>query len=126
MQIRRSHPDNAASSADSPLQRPAWRLFDLVRNATSTMLKRAAIAVAVAWVPLAILAATQGRAALMSFLTDFSNQSRFLLIIPILILGVPPLHSRYELVVHHFGTTLVADDQQARFQSNWRSHERLK
>ena len=126
MQIRRSHPDNPASSAHSLLQRPAWRLFDLFRNATSTMLKRAAIAVAVAWLPLAILAATQGHAALMSFLTDFSNQSRFLLIIPILILGVPPLHSRYELVVHHFGTTLVPDDQQARFQSNWRSHENLK
>jgi hypothetical protein len=101
-------------------------MFDLFRNATSTMLRRAAIAVAVAWLPLVILTAIQGHAALLSFLTDFATQSRFLLVISVLILGVPPLHSRYELVVHHFGTTLVADDQQARFQSNWRSHERLK
>jgi hypothetical protein len=126
MQIHRSHPDHATSSPHSLLQRPAWRLFDLFRNGTSTMLKRAAIAVAVAWVPLAILTATQGHAAFLSFLTDFATQSRFLLVISVLILGVPPLHSRYELVVHHFGTTLVADNQQARFQSNWRSHERLK
>jgi hypothetical protein len=101
-------------------------LFDLFRNATSTMLKRAAIAVAVAWVPLAILTATQGHAAFLSFLTDFAAQSRFLLVISILILGVNPLHSRYALVVHHFEKTLVADDEQARFQSNWSSHERLK
>ena len=101
-------------------------MFDLFRHATSTMLKRAAIAVAVAWVPLAILSATQGHAAFLSFLTDWAAQSRFLLIISILIFGVNPLHSRYALVVHHFGTTLVADEEQDRFQSNWRSHERLK
>ncbi len=91
MQIRRSHPDNTASSAHSLLQRPAWRMFDLFRNATSTMLKRAAIAVAVAWVPLAILTAIQGHAAFLSFLTDCAAQSRFLLIISILILGEQPL-----------------------------------
>lgn len=73
------------------------------------MLKTAAIAVAVAWVPLAILAATQGHAAFLSFLTDCAVQSRFLLVISVLILGVNPLHSRYALVVHHFGTTLVAE-----------------
>jgi hypothetical protein len=101
-------------------------LFDLFRNATSTMLKTAAIAVAVAWVPLAILTAIQGHAAFLSFLTDFSAQSRFLLVISVLILGVNPLHSRYALVVHHFGKTLVSDDEQSRFQANWRSHERLK
>jgi hypothetical protein len=89
MQIRRSHPDHAASSAHSLLQRPAWRLFDLFRNATSTMLKRAAIAWRLRGFPPAILTATQGHAAFLSFLTDCA-QSRSLLVISILILAVPP------------------------------------
>ena len=90
------------------------------------MLKTAAIAVAVAWVPLVVLTAFQGHAAFLSFLTDFASQSRFLLVISVLILGVNPLHSRYALVVHHFGKTLVPDDEQSRFQANWKSHEDLK
>jgi hypothetical protein len=126
VQVRRSDPDNADSSAHFLLQRPAWRTFDLFRNATSTMLKRAAIAVAVAWVPLAILTAIRGHAAFLSFLTDCAAQSRFLLVISVLVLGVNPLQSRYALVVHHFGKTLISDDEQSRFQANWRSHENLK
>jgi hypothetical protein len=45
------------------------------------MLVRAAIATAVAWVPLAILSAFQGMPALLSFLTDYASLTRFLIIV---------------------------------------------
>jgi hypothetical protein len=90
------------------------------------MLTRAAIAIAVAWLPLVILTAFRGHAAFLSFLTDFATQSRFLIVIPVLILAQQPLHSRYALVAHHFEITLIPDDEQSQFQANWNSHERLK
>ena len=90
------------------------------------MLIRAAIAVAIAWVPPAVLSAFRGQEALLSFLTDFASQSRFLIIIPVLILGERPLHARYALVAHHFEMSLVADNEQSRFQLQWRSYETLK
>jgi hypothetical protein len=90
------------------------------------MLIRAAIATAVAWVPLVIFSAFQGTPALLSFLTDYASLSRFLIIIPVLILGERPIHARYALVAHHFETSLVANDEQERFQAQWKSYEDLK
>src|ERR1700751_4557712 len=80
----------------------SWRLIDLFRDATSPMLVRATIATAIAWVPLAILSAFQGMPAFLSFLTDYTALSRFLIIIPLLILGERPLQARYSLVANHF------------------------
>jgi hypothetical protein len=90
------------------------------------MLIRAAIAVAVAWVPLAIFSAFRGQAAFLSFLTDYATLSRFLIVIPVLILGERPIHARYAKVAHHFEISLIADNELSRFQSQWRSYERLK
>ena len=104
----------------------SWRFLDFIRHASSTTLLRAAIAAAVAWLPLAILSAFQGTHVFLSFLTDYAALTRFLIIIPILVLGEQPLHARYALVAHHFETTMVADDEEARFNSQWRSHETLK
>jgi len=104
----------------------SWRFLDLIRNASSTTLIRAATAAAIAWVPPAILSAFRGTHVFLSFLTDYAALTRFLIIVPILILGDQPLHARYALVAHHFETTLVADDEKARFNSQWRSHETLK
>src|SRR5260370_26254824 len=64
--------------------------------------------------------------AFLSFLTDYASLSRFLIIIPVLILGEKPLHARYALVAHHFETTLIADAEQSRYKSQWKSHEDLK
>ena len=89
------------------------------------MLVRAAIAVAIAWIPLAIFSAIHGPTALLSFLTDFATQSRFLIIVPVLILGDRPIHARYAEVAHHFEISLVTDNEQSRFQSYWKSYERL-
>jgi hypothetical protein len=125
VQNTRSRPDASINSAQ-PQGLHSWRVLDLFRDATSPMLIRAAIAVAVAWVPPAVLSAFRGQQALLSFLTDFASQSRFLIIIPVLILGERPLHARYALVAHHFEMSLVADNEQSRFQSQWRSYETLK
>jgi hypothetical protein len=120
----RSRPDSSTSSAQPAPLHP-WRPLDLFRNVTTPVLVRAAIAVAIAWIPLAIFSAVQGQAALLSFLTDFATQSRFLIIIPVLILGDRPIHARYAEVAHHFEISLVTDDDQPRFQSYWKSYERL-
>ena len=55
------------------------------------MLMRTAAAVAVAWVPLAVLSAFRGGITFRSFLTDYATQSRFLIVIPVLILAELPL-----------------------------------
>src|SRR5690349_15316569 len=75
-----------------------WRIFDLFRTATTPMLIRTGIAVAVAWIPLVIFCAARGGAAFLSFLTDYASQSRFLIILPVLILAEPPLQKRHHLV----------------------------
>jgi hypothetical protein len=120
----RSRPDSSTSFAQPAPLHP-WRPLDLFRDATTPVLVRAAIAVAVAWIPLAIFSAIQGQAALLSFLTDFATQSRFLIIVPVLILGDRPIHARYAEVAHHFEISLVTDNDQPRFQSYWRSYETL-
>jgi hypothetical protein len=104
----------------------SWRFLDLIHNASSTTLIRAATAAAIAWLPPAILSAFRGTHVFLSFLTDYAALTRFLIIIPILILGEQPLHARYQLVAHHLETTMVADDERARFNSQWRSHETLR
>jgi len=121
----RSRTDDSTHPGES-LRRHPWRLLDLFRDATSRMLIRAAIAVAVAWVPLAVFSALHGQGAFLSFLTDCASQSRFLIIIPVLILGERPLQARYALVAHHFEMSLVANNEQSRFQAQWRSYENLK
>src|SRR5580704_9880298 len=115
-----------ATNAEQPLRVHSWRLLDLFHEATSRMLIRAAIATAVAWVPLAIFSAFQGMPVFLSFLTDYATLSRFLIIVPVLILGERPLDARYALVAHHFERSLVADSQQSGFQWQWESYEKLK
>lgn len=72
-----------------------------------------------------VFSAFHGHVAFLSFLADFATQSRFLIIVPVLILGNRPIHARYAKVAHHFEISLVADDERPRFQSQWRSYERL-
>ncbi|HEX3372771.1 MAG TPA: hypothetical protein VHS13_01105 [Edaphobacter sp.] len=121
----RSSLDDSAG-AGPHLRLRSWRFLDLFRDATSPLLMRAGIATAVAWVPLAILSAFQGMPGFLSFLTDYAALSRFLIIIPVLILGERPLDARYALVAHHFERSLVADSQRSGFQWQWESYEKLK
>ncbi len=83
-------------------------------------------AVGVAWLPLAVLTVLRGRAAFLSFLTDYASQSRFLIILPVLILAEPQLRERLALVAHYFEKDLVPRDQRPEFQANWNSCDRLR
>src|SRR3954469_7491880 len=79
-----------------------WRFIDLFRAASSRTLIRTSIAVAAAWVPPAALSAVRGGDSSLSFPTDYATQSRFLIILPVLILAESPLRQRLALVAHHF------------------------
>ena len=103
-----------------------WTLLDLFRTASARTLTRTSIAVAVAWIPLAVLSALRGGASFLSFLTDYATQTRFLVIIPVLILAEPQLRERLALVAHYFEADLVPRDQWPEFQANWNSCERLR
>ena len=118
-----------------PLSLAAWRstntrsgleVVGSFPDRQSRTLTRTFIAVAVAWIPLAVLSALRGGTSFLSFLTDYATQSRFLLILPVLILAEPQLRERLALVAHHFEADLVPRDQWPEFQANWNSCERLR
>lgn len=110
----------APLSASSP-----WRFSDLLRGANARRLTFTAIAVAVSWVPPALLSAIRGGTEFLSFLTDYASQSRFLVILPVLILGVPSLNRRLGKVAHYL-EELVPEDNLSRFHMSWTSFERLR
>ena len=84
------------------------------------------MAVAVAWVPLALLSALGGGGSFQSFLTDYATQSRFLIIIPVLILSAPALHERRRQVAEHIEAFLVPRDQHPAFHADWTSTDKLR
>jgi hypothetical protein len=103
-----------------------WRLLGLFRSAGSRTRNRTLVAVAVAWIPLAILSAVRGGEIFFSLLRDYATQSRFLIILPVLILAEPQLRQRLALVAHQFEVDLVPGQQWPEFQANWASCEKLR
>jgi len=123
--MERSRVAGAIAAEPSSLSRP--RVFlAMFRTASSQTLTRVAIAVGFAWVVPAILSLLRGGATFVSFLTDYASMTRFLLIIPVLIVAEPPLRERLDLVVHHFERFLVPREQVPRFQAEWAACERLR
>ena len=108
----------------SPPDNP-WRFLDLQHGASEHLVIFTALAVAVTWVPLAVLSALRGGTTLLSFLTDYASQSRFLIILPVLILGTPSLHKRLARVAHHL-EDFVQESQLSTFNAGWASFERLR
>ncbi len=108
----------------SPLDHP-WRFLDLLRGASEHLIVLTALAVSVTWVPLALLSALRGGSTFVSFLTDYASQSRFLIILPVLILAAPNLHNRLARVAHHF-EEFVPEGQFSTFNAGWASFERLR
>jgi hypothetical protein len=84
-----------------------------------------AVAVAVTWLPLAVLSTFRGGTTFLSFLSDYASQSRFLIILPVLILGAPSLHKRVARVAHHL-EDFVQESQLSTFNAGWASFERLR
>lgn len=120
-----SRRDTSATHLGAPLRRQSIFL-DLFRTATTQMLIRTAAAVVVAWVPLLILSAYRGGAALWPFLKDYANSSRFFIVLPVLILAERPLRDRLLMVAHQFETHIVPADQQEQFRANWTYHEKIR
>jgi len=110
----------AVSSLDKP-----WRFLDLLHGATERRLTLTAIAVALAWAPPAVFSAFRGGSAFLSYLTDYASQSRFLIILPVLILATPNLHQRVARVAHHL-EEFVQESQLSTFKASWSSFERLR
>src|ERR1700733_5948702 len=108
----------------SPPDNP-WRFLDLLHGASEHLVILTAVAVAVTWVPLAVLSALRGGTTFLTFLTDYASQSRFLIILPLLILGAPSLHKRLARVAHHF-EDFVPESQLSTFNAGWASFERLR
>ena len=107
-----------------PYMRPRG-FFDLFRGATSQTLMRACMATAVAWLPLAVLSAVRG-GSFLSFLTDYATLSRFLVVIPVLILSEAPLRERRTQVAEHIASFLVPEEQSSKFHAEWKSCEGLR
>ena len=117
--------NGVAYSAASSYGRP--RVFlDLVRDASSQTLRWTCAAVAVAWLPVAILSAFGAEGSFRSLLTDYATQSRFLLVIPVLILSGPALHQRRSQVAQHIEDFLVPRDQHSTFHADWSSTDKLR
>ena len=112
-----------AQSAPSSYSR-SGTFLDLLRDASSQTLTWTGVAVALAWLPLALLSALGG--SLLSFLTDYATQSRFLIVIPVLILSAPALHERRQQVAEHIETFLVPRNQHPTFHADWISTDKLR
>jgi hypothetical protein len=117
-------PSNSNRVETSPLDNP-WSFLDLPHSVGEHLIILAAVAVAVSWLPLAVLSALLGGTTFLSFLTDYASQSRFLIILPVLILGTPSLHKRVARVAHHL-EDFVLESQLSTFNAGWASFERLR
>jgi len=123
--MKRSLSDSSIQRQKSALSRP-HRFLDLFRRASAQTLTRAAASTAIAWVPVAVLSALRSGHSFVSFLTDYASLSRFLVVIPVLILAEPPLRERLTQVTHHFEAFLVPRDQHPKFHADWASYEKLR
>jgi hypothetical protein len=77
-------------------------LRSLIASASSRTKALAVAAMVIAWLPNLILAAARGSGLAWSFLSDYAAQSRVLIVIPLLILGEPPLARHLEAIGYQF------------------------
>src|SRR5208282_94101 len=116
-----------AEESRGPSARFPRSLLELVQRANTQTKVRAAFFLAAAWLPAAVLSAINGLMSLRSFLTDFAVESRFLIVIPLLVLAEPPLRTRLEFVARHFSEErLILEGERGRFDTALDSSERLR
>jgi hypothetical protein len=108
------------SSSAKPL-----RFIDLLHAADERLLTLISITIALTWIPPALLTALHGGNTFVSFLTDYASQSRFLIILPVLILTAPNLHNRVARVAGHL-EDFVQENQLSTFKASWVSFEKLR
>jgi hypothetical protein len=116
-----------AEESRGPTARFPRSLLELVQRANTQTKVRAAFFLAAAWLPAAVLSAIHGLTPLRSFLTDFGVESRFLIVIPLLVLAEPPLRARLEFVARHFSEErLILEGEKGRFDAALSTSERLR
>lgn len=123
-EMKRPQKDTSSESLQGSLK-VQWRFLDLFRTASTHMLVLTGLVFVAAWVPLIILCAIRGDGALLSFVKDYATQSRFLIVLPVLILAERPLQIRLRMVVEHF-EFLVPESQVAQFHAAWNFHEKWR
>jgi hypothetical protein len=122
--MKRSPKDTSPESLQHSLK-GQWRFLDLFRTASVRTLTFTGLAVLIAWLPLVIFCALRGSAALLSFLKDYASQSRFLIVLPVLILAERPLQSRLHMVAEEF-EHLVPESEKGAFLAAWESHDKWR
>ena len=116
-------PQNCSSQIASASLSRSWKFpgfLDGERIGTFT-----AVAMAVAWFPPALFSGFRARSVLFSFLTDYAFQTRFLIILPALILAAPSLNKRLDKVAHQL-KEFLPEYQLPDFETNWASFKRLR
>ena len=103
----------------------------LIKEGEPHVVRRALLAVAITWVPLAVLTAIHGdfvaEDAADSFLFDFGVHARFLVAAPLLILAEAICVPRLGTIARHFvDAGLIADKDRARFDDAVTSTRRLR
>ena len=111
--------DTSGHTSAFSLSRPR-RFLGFLHSASQRLLTLTAIAVAISWIPPAFLSALRGGAAFLSFLTDYASQSRFLLIIPLLMLAAPDVQKRVARVERYL-EQFVQESQLPTFKTSWSS-----
>ena len=121
-----------ASIFEEPKHVAVLRRLRLIKPAhRAQAFRRVLIAMAFAWVPLAVLCAMQAfvsghQELLHAFFTDVAVHARFLLAVPILILSEYIILPRLDLTAQHFLTSKIIDDaDRQRFDDAVASTRRL-
>lgn len=120
----------AAPSVADPFDAGPFARLYLARPGARSAATRAVTAAAVAWLPLAVLAAAQGLAlrpsARESFLLDVASHVRYLVALPLLIAAEPWCLPRLAAIARHFASAgLVAEGERPRYDALIASARRL-
>ncbi|HEX5316694.1 MAG TPA: hypothetical protein VFX22_08590, partial [Candidatus Kapabacteria bacterium] len=88
---------------------------------------RTLVAMILAWVPTAVLAASGGLASLKWFAIDVAAQSRFFIVIPLLIVSEPVLVEWLEAIALHFvSENMIRKEDMPRFEAAFDFFKRNK
>jgi hypothetical protein len=102
----------------------------LSRPSTSILLKRCLVFIVVTWVPLLVLALLQGRAfgnaVEFSFIKDFATHTRFLLVLPLLILAEASVDVIIkEMITQFFSSGILTEEDLPQFDAIKKTISRL-
>lgn len=101
------------------------RFIDLLYSADERLLTLIPVTIALTWIPPALSTAVRAGRIFLSFLTDYASRSRFLIILPVLILAAPNLDKRVARVAAHL-QDVAQESQLSTFEASRVSFEKLR